>query len=213
MPHALASTMPAGCGAMMARRAAESGRTDREAREARWSALMAAAQAGDAKAYETLLRECLPLLRAICRTRLRGAAEVEDAVQDALLTLHRVRHTYDPARPFRPWLAAIAERRALDQGRRRGRAAAREVEIEAASAVEAPHHPVEAELDARRAAADLRRAVEDLPAAQRTALGLTKIETLSLAEASARSGMSVGALKVATHRALRSLRRRFGVEE
>jgi len=197
---------------MIAGRSAD-GQSDRDARDARWSAMMAAAQAGDAKAYDRLLRECLPLLRAICRARLRGGAEAEDAVQDALLTLHRVRHTYDPSRPFRPWLAAIAERRAVDQGRRRGRHAAREVDIEAAADLEAPQRGADMDLDARRAAAELRRAVETLPAAQRTALGLTKIEDLSLAEASGRSGMSVGALKVATHRALRSLRRRFGVED
>ena len=60
--------------------------------------------------------------------------------------------------------------------------------------------------------ADLRAAVGELPASQRTALQLTKIEALSLAEASARSGMSMGALKVATHRAVQSLRRKFGLE-
>ncbi len=185
----------------------------RDARDERWSALMAAAQAGDSRAYDTLLRECLPLLRAVCRARLRDAADVEDAVQDALLTIHRVRHTYDPSRPFRPWLAAIAQRRALDRGRSRGRSAAREVEIDAAGEVAAPGRDAEAELGLRMESARLRQAVGELPTAQRTALGLTKIEDLSLAEASGRSGMSVGALKVATHRALRSLRRRFGVEE
>jgi RNA polymerase sigma-70 factor (ECF subfamily) len=185
----------------------------RDARDERWSALMAAAQAGDSRAYDMLLRECLPLLRAVCRARLRDAADVEDAVQDALLTIHRVRHTYDPSRPFRPWLAAIAQRRALDRGRSRGRSAAREVEIDAAGEVAAPGRDAEAELGLRMESARLRKAVGDLPTAQRTALGLTKIEDLSLAEASGRSGMSVGALKVATHRALRSLRRRFGVEE
>jgi RNA polymerase sigma-70 factor, ECF subfamily len=35
---------------------------------------------------------------------------------------------------------------------------------------------------------------------------VTKIEGLSLKEASAASGMSIGTLKVATHRALRRLR-------
>jgi RNA polymerase sigma-70 factor (ECF subfamily) len=185
----------------------------RDARDSRWSQLMAAAQAGDAAAYEVLLRDCLPLLRAICSARLRNPSDAEDAVQDALLTLHRVRHTYDPARPFRPWLAAIADRRAVDRGRRRGRAALREVELDGAMDIAAPERGADAELDTSRAAAALRQAVEELPQAQRTALGLTKIEDLSLAEASGRSGMSVGALKVATHRALRSLRRRFGVEE
>lgn len=79
-----------------------SGAEDRLVRDARWSDLMARAQAGDARAYDALLRECLPLLRAICRQRLRDAAEVEDAVQDTLLTLHRVRATYDRRAPSAP---------------------------------------------------------------------------------------------------------------
>jgi RNA polymerase sigma-70 factor (ECF subfamily) len=177
------------------------------ARDQRWSELMGRAQAGDARAYDTLLRECLPLLRAICRRRLSNAAEAEDAVQDTLLTLHRVRATYDPARPFRPWIAAIAERRALDRGRGVARGLARHTVLEAAD-----HVGAEGDAHSRLEAADLRAAVGELPASQRTALQLTKIEALSLAEASARSGMSMGALKVATHRAIQSLRRTLGKE-
>lgn len=179
---------------------------DRSARDARWSALMARAQDGDVRAYDTLLRECLPLIRAICRQRLREPAEVEDAVQDTLLTLHRVRATYDPARPFRPWIAAIAERRALDRGRGVARSLSRNADLEAAD-----HIGVEGDAESRLMSADLRSAVGELPASQRTALQLTKIEALSLAEASARSGMSMGALKVATHRAVQTLRRKFGM--
>ncbi|MCC7282551.1 MAG: sigma-70 family RNA polymerase sigma factor [Acetobacteraceae bacterium] len=189
--------------------------TEADGRDARWSRLMAAAQDGDARAYDILLREAVPLLRAVCRRRLAGGTgdEVEDAVQDALLTIHRVRHTYDPARPLRPWLAAIAERRALDHGRRLGRAAARHAALGDAAELASPAPGADAVLGGRRAGERLRRAVDELPAAQRTALHLTKLAELDLAEASRRSGMSVGALKVATHRALRALRRRFGVEE
>lgn len=176
----------------------------RDARDLRWSGLMAAAQAGDAAAYATLLGECVPLLRSICRARLRDATEAEDAVQDTLLTLHRVRHTYDPERPFRPWIAAIAERRALDRGRRRGRAGARETPLEDAAEIGA-----EGQAEERFAARQLREAVGELPQSQRTALQLTKIEQLSLQVASQRSGMSIGALKVATHRALQTLRKRL----
>lgn len=189
------------------------GAAARDARDVRWSRMMAAAQAGDGRAYEALLRECLPLLRAICRARLRDANEAEDAVQDTLLTIHRARDSYNAARPFRPWLVAIAERRALDRVRSRGRRAGREVPMDAAGEVASGERGAEGELDAQRAAAALRGAVRDLPAAQRTALGLTKIEDLSLAEASQRSGMSVGALKVATHRAMGALRRRFRAGE
>ncbi|MBS7813260.1 sigma-70 family RNA polymerase sigma factor [Roseococcus pinisoli] len=180
---------------------------DRTARDERWAGWMQAAQQGDSRAYEQLLRECLPLLRAICRQRLREPAEVEEAVQDTLLTLHRVRHTYDPSRPFRPWLAAIADRRALDRLRSLARRRGREADLEAAE-----HVGVAGDAEARLLSADLREAVRELPASQRTALQLTKIEAMSLAEASERSRMSIGALKVATHRAVQSLRRKLGGE-
>lgn len=182
-------------------------------RDVRWSRMMAAAQAGDARAYEELLRECLPLLRTICRSRLRDATEAEDAVQDTLLTIHRARDSYNASRPFRPWLVAIAERQALDRVRSRGRRAGREVSMDDAGEIASRELGAEAELDKQRAATSLRDAVHDLPTAQRTALGLTKIEDLSLVEASRRSGMTVGALKVATHRAMGALRRRFGAGE
>lgn len=178
----------------------------RSDRDLRWSALMAAAQDGDTRAYDRLLRECLPLLRSICRARLCDTTDTEDAVQDALLTLHRVRATYDPARPFTPWISAIAERRALDRGRARGRRAGREIDIEHAGPImDSSLPPAERGLER----AELRAALRDLPASQRQALQLAKIEELSLSEASARSGLSVGALKVATHRALASLRKRL----
>ena len=186
---------------------------DRDARDLRWSRLMAAAQAGDRRAYEDLLRECLPLLRQICRARLRDATEAEDAVQDTLLTIHRARASYDASRPFRPWLVAITERRALDRIRARGRRSGREAALDLAADLPTPGGSADAALDANSAAGKLRDAVQDLPQSQRTALGLTKLQDLTLQEASARSGMSIGAIKVATHRAVQTLRRRLTGQE
>ena len=175
-----------------------------------WEAWMTAAQGGDAHAYDALLRAALPLLRAVARRRLLNAAEAEDAVQDALLTIHRLRHAYDPARPVRPWLVAICDRRCIDRLRARGRRSGRETPIDILGETLAAPPGGEGDGEARVAAAQLRAAVAELPESQRAALLLAKLEGLSLAEASARSGLSVGALKVATHRALRTLRRRLG---
>lgn len=172
---------------------------------------MAAAQAGDARAYDRLLRAALPLLRAVARRRILNPAEAEDAVQDALLTIHQLRDSYDPSRPIRPWLTAITERRAIDRLRRHGRSAGRETPIEFFG--ETLADPLANGGEARVAAMQLRNAVAALPPAQRMALAMAKLEDMPLAEASARSGMSVGALKVATHRAVKVLRRRLGVEE
>src|SRR5579859_4431481 len=85
----------------------------------RWSRLMAAAQGGDREAYRRLLGEIVPFIRAIVARQHRMADRAEDVVQDVLLTLHRVRHTYDPGRSFKHWLAMIARRRSIDALRRR----------------------------------------------------------------------------------------------
>jgi RNA polymerase sigma-70 factor (ECF subfamily) len=181
-------------------------------RDAEWAALMAAAQDDDRRAYDRLLREIVPFLRGVARRRLRGEADVEDAVQDALLTIHQIRHTYDPSRPIRPWLAAIAERRALDRVRTVARRAGREEEL-----TEIHHEtlsgPGTNDGESRLQARDVRAAVADLPPGQRQAIELLKLEELSLNEASARTGQSVTALKVATHRAILALRRRIVGDE
>ena len=76
-----------------------------------WSLLMTRAQDGDRQAYRALLEDVIPYLRSIAARCFKEANDVEDAVQDVLMTVHAVRQTYDPGRPFGPWLLAIANRR------------------------------------------------------------------------------------------------------
>src|SRR6516165_5509701 len=178
------------------------------AQERDWSILMARAQDGDRAAYRRLLGEIAPYLRALAARQHRDPSDAEDAVQDILLTLHAVRHTCDPTRPFGPWLVAIANHRLIDRLRRQGRLRSRETAL-------MPEHETfpadqanlyEKASDRR----DLREAVEKLPARQRQAIRLLKQEERSLKEAAAMSGMTVASLKVATHRALKSLRQILG---
>ena len=173
-------------------------------------ALMAAANAGDAEAYTRLLRALTPLVRQIVRhhRHFAGADEVEDVAQEVLLSVHAARATYDPGRPFMPWLLAIVRRRVVDAGRRRTRQATREVALDDGSvtfsAAEANSHE-----EAFAQAAALRVAIDGLPRGQREAIELLKLREMSLREASATTGSSVGALKVATHRAMAALRAVF----
>jgi len=180
--------------------------------EVDWGALMAAACAGDSRAYDRLLRLASPMLRGIARRRIHDPAEAEDAVQDTLLTIHQLRHTYDPGRPIRPWPVAICERRCIDRLRRRGRRQGRESPLESVELTLAAPSGGGRDGESRVAAAELHAAIATLSPSQRTALRLAKLEGLPLADAAALSGLSVGALKVATHRAVRTLRRRMGAE-
>jgi RNA polymerase sigma factor (sigma-70 family) len=170
-----------------------------------WSILMAHAQAGDRDAYRRLLEAITPYLRALAARRIGNRSDVEDTVQDILLTIHTVRQTYDPALPFGPWLVTIANRRVADGLRRQGRLGAHEAPFD-------PQYETfrAAETNLQEEAADasmLRDAVEHLPAGQREAIRMLKLEEMSLKEAAAANGMSIAALKVATHRALKNLRR------
>jgi RNA polymerase sigma factor (sigma-70 family) len=168
-----------------------------------WSELMARAQAGDKVAYRRLLEDITPYLRSLAARHAMLVGEVEDVVQDVLLTVHAIRHTYDPGRPFGPWLLAIARRRIVDRLRRRGRMAAEAPlgpEHETIAADGANLYPL---LSGRRALQD---AIARLPAGQRRAILLLKLRGLSLKEAALESGLSIAALKVASHRALRALR-------
>jgi RNA polymerase sigma-70 factor (ECF subfamily) len=177
--------------------------------EAAWDGLMAAAQDGDAASYARLLSELVPLLRAIIRRRGIAGDRVEDVVQDTLLTVHRVRHTYDPARPFVPWLAAIATRRSIDARRRQQRVDG--WEDMASDVLETFLDPAtNSEVEEGERRAHLKAAMSSLPTRQREALELTKLRELSTAEAARISGQSVGAIKVNTHRAIRALRALLG---
>jgi RNA polymerase sigma-70 factor (ECF subfamily) len=174
--------------------------------------LMREAQKGDADAYRALLTAVTPRIRRIVRARrgFLGAADVEDLVQDVLLSVHAVLATYDPTRPFMPWLMAIVRNRLVDAARRYGRQHVHETQFDdprvtfneiAANTTGEGIGDVEA----------LEHAIRALPAGQRQAIELLKLREMSLKEASVATGTSVAALKVATHRAIQSLRRILGV--
>ncbi len=171
----------------------------------RWGELLADAQRGDAAAYRTFLTAIIPYISAIARRRCWSPDMAEDVVQDTLLTVHRVRHTYQPGRPVEPWLAAIVHRRSIDATRRQGRIGRREIFHEAAYETFAdPQANVPVDADAART---LARMSEGLSRGEKEAIELVKIKDLSLAEASLASGRSIASLKVNIHRAMKRLRR------
>ncbi len=170
-------------------------------------ALMVAAQEGDRKAYGRLLRECDAIIRRAARQAGVVDHRLEDVVQDALVTLHNARQTYDPERSFSAWLYVIARRRAIDSLRRQGRTRRQEVH-EPLAFEAAPDNSLDATSQLVKAgeASALHDAIAKLSPGQREAVERLAIREQSLAEASVESGRSVGALKVNLHRAIRALR-------
>jgi RNA polymerase sigma-70 factor, ECF subfamily len=172
-----------------------SGRAADGEQELRWSAWMAAAHRGDRRLYERLLHEIGAAIERYVRRRFGALSFVDDCVQECLLAVHAARHTYDPARPFRPWLFALVRNKTIDLLRRSygGRPATDDIDIDALPA--APGDEAQGE-------------VEDILARLRpqfrSALVLTKIIGYSLSEAADRSGISETAMKTRVSRAVRA---------
>jgi RNA polymerase sigma factor (sigma-70 family) len=179
--------------------------------EQRLARLMAAAQHGDASAYQALLRDCVPVIAASARRQGVSPDRVDDVVQEVLVTIHRARASYDPGRPFLPWLRAIAQRRAIDGLRRQGRQAGREVHDPIAYESH-PQEMAEADemLDAQTRAQTLRASIATLPPGQRQAVERLGLQGQTLEEAAAETGRSKVALKVNLHRAIKALRGKLG---
>ncbi len=158
--------------------------------------LMAASQQGDKQAYSVLLQEVQSWLEYYFRKRV-AQDEQSNLVQDVMISLHRKRASYDPQRPFLPWLAAIARYRWVDHLRKHYRRAEDQLED-----FDAPQDSDEEAVIARLS---VTRLLEQLPGKQAEAITLVKIDGLSIQEASDKSGQSLSAVKVNIHRGLKRL--------
>ena len=160
-----------------------------------WRRLMVAAQSGESRAYDTLLRELDVWLRGYYARRLPGAA-ADDARQEALLAIHAQRQAYVPSRPFGPWVAAIARYKWIDHVRDASRFAAVPLDHDV---------PIEDGGEAPMSAIALDRLLNQLKPAQSHVIRLVKLQGVSIKDASDATGQSAALVKVNIHRGLKKL--------
>jgi RNA polymerase sigma-70 factor (ECF subfamily) len=166
-------------------------------------ALAALAQGGSPQAREALglllTRHAGPLQRFFL-LQLRDAGQAEDLVQEVFLRVIRSQERFDPQRPFRPWLWAIA--------RNLLRSAMRSPRFHTGAEAEAlaDPQPDPHEQSARSQRADrLRAALAQLPEDQREVIMLKHFQELPCAEVAQALGISEGTVWSRAHRALRRL--------
>jgi RNA polymerase sigma-70 factor (ECF subfamily) len=184
------------------------------------AALMARYCAGDRAAFDALYQAVAPRLHGFLVRLVGDRSVADDLMQETLIKLHEARGFYVAGADPLPWIFTIARRTAFDELRRRRRS-----RVRIADDVIAPPEPV-ADLDGNPAGAlgsepssdlgdrvdgaEALAALEQLPAPQRQALVLTKVEGRSQAEAAALAGTTPGAIKLRAHRAYRALRKLLG---
>jgi RNA polymerase sigma factor (sigma-70 family) len=165
-----------------------------------WGRLLAAANTGDDRAYAQFLQAVAPVLRGIVRARGYALGEVacEDVVQEVLLAIHLKRHTWEQGSPVRPWLYAIARYKVVDAFRARGRRINVPIE-DFAEVLQADPGPDPTE------AADMAKMIGMLGGRAAEIVRKIGLEGDSIAETGAKLSMSEGAVRVALHRALKTL--------
>jgi RNA polymerase sigma-70 factor (ECF subfamily) len=177
-----------------------------EEREQRWAEAMRAERRGDAIAYERMLKEVATALRRSLAARLvrvgLGAHEAEDLVQEILMGLHRKRHTWDPARPFLPWLHTITRYKLIDFMRHRRGDTRRRVDLAREDWVEIVESPAD---EADYSTWEVDRHLAVLPVSQRKIVRAIAVEGASVRSVAQGLATSEGAVRVTLHRASRRL--------
>ena len=173
--------------------------------------LMARYCDGDRAAFDALYAAVAPRLRGFVLSLVGDRALADDVMQETLLKLHEARGFYVRGADPVPWIFTIARHTAFDELRRKKRARVRLVEDDSRPPpeprAELSGAPEQAHASDDPAGAEAMAALDQLPAAQRQALLLTKVEGLSQAEAAARAGTTPGAIKLRAHRAYVALRK------
>ena len=181
----------------------EDSRVKQSSREEEWAVWMRAAVAGDKIAYQRFLVSVTPYLRGMARRRCQqfGAppSEAEDVLQEVLLAVHLKRSTWDLDRPIGPWLSAIVRNKLIDSLRRRGRQVSLPIEdvVETLAAEDTGADGTD-RMDAERLVASLGHPQQDIV----RAISLNGDGVKQTAE---RLNMTEGAVRVALHRALKTL--------
>jgi len=160
--------------------------------------LMQASQGGDKRAYSQLLTECEKWLRRYFARKI-GPGAVDDLVQETLISVHRKRATYDPDRPFLPWLAAIGRYRWVDHLRKIYRSDEVGMVDEVTEDPEADHA---GDTNARLSVDHL---LAQIPEKQAEVIRLVKIVGMSITEAAERTGQSESLVKVNIHRGIKKM--------
>lgn len=171
------------------------------------AALVTRALAGDAQAQRALVERHREAIYRLARTATGDAEEALDIVQETFLAAFGALRRYDPARPLRAWLAAIALNKARDwlrrQKVRRFLGLARPKDAAGWVRDDAPLPDEVAEQ--RDALAATARAVADLPSNLKDVLLLRTLDGLSQAETALALGISEKAVETRLYRARQKL--------
>ena len=170
-------------------------------------ALVVAAQAGDRRAMETLLRNHQPRMFAVCRRLTGNDADAADACQEALLGVVRGLARFDGRSAFATWAYRVAVNASYDELRRRRRRPEPGLPDEDGPLGSGSEAPVPSHADAVVAAVDIDAALLALPLDFRAAVVLRDLCGLDYEEISEVLDIPAGTVRSRISRGRASLAR------
>jgi RNA polymerase sigma-70 factor (ECF subfamily) len=157
--------------------------------------LVAAAQAGDRRALDTLLRRHYDRVHAVCRRIAGSSRDADDAAQEAMISIVRGLPRFDGRAQFSTWVYRIATNAALDELRRRKRRPALHVVGDEREPVEPTDPLADREVTGVVDRMAIDAALDELPEEFRAAVVLRDVADLDYAEIAAALGVPVGTVK------------------
>lgn len=168
------------------------------------TALLVAGMSGDAVSYAKFLQMITPMLRRVVAKRL-PSSDIEDVVQEILISIHKARHTYDGLRPIMPWLASIANFRISDYLRKHySQMQHKSVDI-------ADYENILSDVTEDNTDNEyIDELLKDTTEKHKQILTMMHVEGYTAKEIGMKFGMNESAVKVAAHRAIKKIREKFG---
>jgi len=185
---------------------------EREAATA--TALVAAAQAGDQRAFEALVRRYRKRIFALALHISGSASEADDITQDVFLKAYRALAEFEGRSQFFTWVYRMTVNRSLNARRDRERRGenAEDPRLELAVAVDARSNPSRA-AELRQTYARLLRALDALPADMRTTVILVCLQGLAYGEVAVVQNVSEGTIAWRMHEARRRMHEAMAPEK
>jgi len=165
--------------------------------------LFCAGLANDSRAYAQFLQRITPFVRRMVAIQC-AASEVDDVVQEILISIHKARHTYDGQRPIKPWLISITKFRIADHLRKHY-VQRRDKTVDIDELEDFLADVTQSGIDNE----SIDELLEGVPENQKRILRLMHVEGYTAREVGAQMDMKESAVKVAAHRALKKIRNKF----
>lgn len=162
-----------------------------------------AGMAGDSTAYAAFLSQLSPILRRIIGRKI-PVSDVEDVLQEVLISIHKARHTYDGNRPLMPWIMAIASFRISDH-LRKSYSQMRHKSVDIADY----ENLLAAVTETSSENESFSEMLHGVAEREKKILSMMHVEGYTAKQVGLHLGMGESAVKVAAHRAIKKIRERL----